>query len=406
MRMWEFDDNKTIPSNLVLEQDFILKIRRLHRLGTPHLVANLALSAIPADYSGRGTIEEAQRRLQSLVLAQKGTYAEMSNGDVFLIWPHSSISQVFPEQAMMVTLPNGVGPEDVSKYILTFNLPDDYALLRERANYYISEMRDKDKGDEDDSPAKLLQSEATRGPLSAWSVNLIERLIKDFDLSKFIRSQSIYEYQKDKSWKQFFDEAFVGLDEVRQKYFPHVDVTQPKHLFLDLCQNLDRGLLETLTLNYDSISDLNLSLNLSVKTVLGLEFAQFTHRIPRGARSKIGFEIHCGDLLQDFMLTLNAIATLRQEGYRVAIDGITPDMLSYFNFTRFDVDAIKINVSKDYATSLKFQAIREGIAQVPREKIIFFHCDSEQALTAGIDLGVTKFQGWLIDDKARAFRKG
>lgn len=98
-------------------------------------------------------------------------------------------------------------------------------------------------------------------------------------------------------------------------------------------------------------------------------------------------------------VTLNAIATLRQEGYRVAIDGVTPDMLSYFNFTRFDVDAIKINVSKDYATEVSSDP-QEHHLQVPREKIIFFHCDSEQALTAGIDLGVTKFQGWLIDDKS------
>jgi len=404
--MWEFDDNRTIPSIMVLEQDFILKIRRLHRLGTPQLVANIILSDIPADYSGRGTVEDAQRRLQSLALAQKGTYAEMSNGDVFLVWPQSSLSKVFPNQALMVTLPNGVGAGDLEKYVQTFTLPDDYALLRERANYYINDLRSSSSEEDENAPAKLLQSESTRGHLSAWTVNLIERLFKEIDLCHFIRSQSIYEYQKDKSWKQFFDEAFVGLDEAKQKYFPHVDVTQPKHLFLELCQALDRSLLETLTVNYDSISDLNLSLNLSVKTVLGVEFAQFTHRIPRAARQKVGFEIHCGDLLQDFNLTLNTIATLRQEGFRVAIDGITPDMLPYFNFTRFDIDAIKINVSKDYATSLKFPMIREGITNVPREKIIFFHCDSEQALMAGIDLGITKFQGWLVDDKARMWRKG
>jgi EAL domain-containing protein (putative c-di-GMP-specific phosphodiesterase class I) len=228
---------------------------------------------------------------------------------------------------------------------------------------------------------------------------------KDIDLCQYIRSQTIYEYQKDKSWRQIIDETFVGLEEVRVKFFPHLDVTQPKHLFLELCQVLDRNLLEALTLNYDSVNDMTLSLNLSIHTVLGMEFAQFTHRIPRANRARIGFEIHCGDLLQDFAQTLNAIGTMHQEGYRVAIDGITPDMLTYFNFERFNVDFIKINVSKDYATSLKYQAIREGIARAPRDKLIFFHCDSEQALMAGIDIGVTKFQGWLIDDQARKWRK-
>lgn len=404
--MWEFDDNRTVPTNLVLEQDLILRIRRLHRLGTPHLIANICLTDIPHDYSGRGTLEDAQRRLQAIVMAQKGTYAEMTNGDVFLIWPKTEMAKHFPEQAMMVALPNGVAPGDLEKYTLLYNLPDEYALLRERANHYVNELRTSSTEEDENAPAKLLQSESTRGPLTAWSVNLIEKLVKEIDLCQFIRSQSIYEYQKDKSWKQSFDEAFVGLDDVKQKYFPHIDVSHPKHLFLELCQVFDRSLLETLTINYDSISDMSLNLNLSLHTVLAIEFAQFTHRIPRGSRGKIGFEIHCGDLMQDFTQTLNAIATLRAEGYRITLDGITPDMLAFYNFPRFDVDHIKINVSKDYVTSLKYQSIREGIAHAPRDKLIFFHCDTEQALLAGLDLGVTKFQGWLIDDKARMWRKG
>ena len=406
MRMWEFDDNRAAPASLVLEQDFILRIRRLHRLGTPHLIANIKISEIPEDYSGRGCVEDAQRRLQSIALAQKGAYAEMTNGDVFLIWPESTMAKVFPDQALMVTLPNGVAPDDLEKYVLLYRLPDDYPLLRERANHYVNASREAGLGDDgEDTPAKLLQSEQARGPLTSWSTNQIEKLFKEIDLCQFIRSQSIYEFQKDKSWKQLIDETFVGIEEVRQKFFPHTDVTQPKHLFLDLCQILDRSLLETLTLNYDSVSDLTMNMNLSIHTVLGMEFAQFTHRIPRANRSRIGFEFHCGDLMQDFTQTLNAIATLRQEGYKISIDGITPDMLAYFHFERFDVDYIKINVSKNQASSLKYQAIREGIAHAPREKLIFFHCDSEQALMAGIDLGVTKFQGWLIDDQARKWRK-
>jgi len=405
MRTWEFDDNRAAPSSLVLEQDFILRIRRLHRLNAPYLIANIKLSEIPADYSGRGSLEDAQRRLQSLIIAQKGAYAEMTNGDAFLIWPNSTMAKVFPDQAMMVALPNGVAPTDAEKYVILFHLPDDYALLRERANHYVNTSRQGGAEDDENSPARLLQSESARGALTAWSTNQIERLIKDIDLCPFIRSQSIYEYQKDKSWRQLIDETFVGLEEFKMKFFPHIDVTQPKHLFLDLCQTLDRSLLETLTVNYESVSDLTLNINLSIHTVLGIEFAQFTHRVPRANRSRIGFEIHCGDLMQDFTQTLNAIATLRQEGYKISIDGITPDMLPYFHFERFDVDTIKINVSKDYATSLKYQTIREGISLAPRDKLVFFHCDSEQALAAGLDLGVTKFQGWLVDDTARKWRK-
>lgn len=406
MRSWEFDDTRAIPTNLVLEQDFILKIRRFHRLGTPHLVANITISSIPADYSGRGTMEDVHRRLQSIAMAQKGTCCEMSNGDVFMIWPASQMSKVFPDQALMVALPNGVAPDDRAKYVITYTLPDDYAILRERANYYIDESRASAVVEDENSPARLLKSEAARGPLTAWRLNQLERLFKEVDLSTFIRSQTVYELQRDKSWRELFDETFIGLEDLRQAHFPHTVIMEPKHLFLDLCQVLDRSLLTTLTLNYDSISAMNLSLNLSLPTVLGPEFMQFTHRIPRQARQRIGFEIQCGDMMQDFGQTLNVLATLRQEGYKIAIDGITPDMLAYINFSRFDVDAIKVNVSKDRAAMLKYQAVRQAVQSSPREKIVFFHCDSEQALRDGVDMGISRFQGWLIDDQARKWRKG
>ncbi len=406
MRVWDAEDSRTAATSLVLEQDFILRIRRLHRLNSPHLIANILLSTIPEDYSGRGLIKDAQRRLQALAVAQKGTYAEMSNGDVFLIWPATMLAKSFPHQAMMVTLPNGIAPEDASKFSILFNLPQDYALLRERANHYVNESRTGDGNEDENSPARLLQSEAARGALTAWSVDLIDRLVKEVDLCPFIRSQSIYEVQRDHSWKSLFDESFIGLEEVKQRFFPHIDAEQPRHLFLDLCHVLDRSLLQALTINYDSISGMNLSLNLSLQTILGIDFAQFTHRIPRSARSRIGFEVHCGDLLQDFTQTLSALETLHQEGYIVSIDGVTPDMIGFFNFTRLNIDFIKIKASRDYAVSLKYPLIREAIMHAPREKIIFYHCDSDQTLKAGIELGITKFQGWLIDDYARKWRRG
>ncbi|MFA6279724.1 MAG: EAL domain-containing protein [Bdellovibrionales bacterium] len=406
MRVWDAEDSRTAATSLVLEQDFILRIRRLHRLNSPHLVANVLLSTIPEDYSGRGPLRDAQRRLQALALAQKGTYAEMSNGDVFLIWPDTMLAKTFPHQAMMVALPNGVAPDDTSKFTVLFNLPQDYALLRERANHYVNESRAGESDEDENSPSRLLQSEAARGPLTAWTVDLIDRLVKEIDLCPFIRSQSVYEIQKDRSWKVLFDESYIGLEEVKQRFFPHIDAEQPRHLFLDLCHVLDRSLLQALTINYDSVSGMNLSLNLSLQTILGVDFAQFTHRIPRAARARIGFEVHCGDLLQDFAQSLSALETLHQEGYNVAIDGVTPDMIGFFNFTRLNVDFIKIKASRDHAVSFKYPLIRESIMHAPREKIIFYHCDSDQTLKAGVELGITKFQGWLIDDYARKWRRG
>ncbi|MDX9689313.1 MAG: EAL domain-containing protein [Alphaproteobacteria bacterium] len=406
MRTWEFDDTRASPTNLVLEQDFVLRLRRMNRLATKHVIALLSVNEIPFDYGGRGSIDEAHRRLEALTIAQKGVFAPMSNGDVFLIWPEGSNTIVFPDQALIVLLPHGVQSGDKERFMTLYNLPQDYTLLRARVNDYINGVKTIDSEQTDENSASnLLQSDAARGPLTAWRVNQIERLAKEIDLTQYIRSQSVYAYQSNESWQQLFDEAFIGVDELKMRYFPHTEVTQPKHLFLDLCQLLDRSLLEALTLNYISVAEMPLSLNLSIPTVIGKEFAAFIHSIPRMNRSRIVFEIHCGDLLQDFSLTMNGLATLHQEGFKIAIDGITPDMVGFFNFGALNADYIKINVGKDHVTTLRSSYIHDAIMKIPHDKIIFFHCDSDQAIKLGLEMGITKYQGFLIDNAARKWRK-
>jgi EAL domain-containing protein (putative c-di-GMP-specific phosphodiesterase class I) len=163
---------------------------------------------------------------------------------------------------------------------------------------------------------------------------------------------------------------------------------------------MDQRLIVMLTDHPEMIGGKSTHLNLSVLTVSGSIFAQFMWTMPRIKRNLICFELHRGDLLQDFPLTLGAIDVLRREGFKVAIDGVTPDIINYINLQAFDVDYIKINVSKDRAAMLQDPIIRGELAKLPAEKLIFYRCDNERALAIGLELGVTLFQGWLIDDAA------
>ena len=124
-------------------------------------------------------------------------------------------------------------------------------------------------------------------------------------------------------------------------------------MFLALCETLDQRLLTSLIEHHQTIAGRSRSiLNLSVAAVMSATFAQFAHSVPREERGLIGFELHRGDLLQDFTRTLGAIDTLKQEGFKVALDSMTPDMARYMNLAAFDVDYIKINVSRDRAEQL------------------------------------------------------
>lgn len=402
MRKWELEDNRAIPSDMVLEQDFILRIRRLNRLGVPQLVVNIALSACDPRYSGRGPLEDAQQRLQNLATTKGGAYAEMSNGDVFLIWPDTNSVGALSDLALKTALPE-CAFEDAVKHRLVYRLPNDYSALRERANYYIEVSRNAAiVGEAESTPSQLLQTEAARGPLTAWSVDQIGRLLQDIALNRYIRLQPIYERGTSGKWTPLFEECAIGFEDLRRAHFPKMEVVAPEHLFLALCQTLDARLLSELTERFETIAGRDVSLNLSVMSVLGSAFAGFARKVPRDAHGRIGFELNPGDLLQNFALTLSAMNLLRREGFRVIIDGVTPDMLAYVNIAAFGADYIKLNVSKDYAAQLAEASVRKSLSAIPRDKLIFFRCDNERALAAGLDLGVTRFQGWLIDEKTRA----
>jgi EAL domain-containing protein (putative c-di-GMP-specific phosphodiesterase class I) len=397
MRVWEFEDSQAL-TDLVREQDFILRVRRLLRVGTPHLVVNLVLNALDVISKSARAMEAVQERLQEFAKVTRGAYSEMSNGDAFIIWEETHETQILASKIIDAILPDGHGLEDTSQLMLTYHMPQDYVALRERANHYVETVRAAAALGAEAAPSQALKSDAVRGPLTAWSVDQIGRLLTDIDLRRYGRTQPIYHYEADGGWKSVSEEYFISIEDLRRERFPKLQIITPEHLFLALCETLDQRLLSTLTEHYNTISERPIHMNLAVATVVGATFAQFTHIVPQNKRSLICFEIHRGDLLQDFTLTLNAIDVLKSEGFKVAIDGVTPDMVNYVNFNEFKVDFIKINVSKDRAAQLADPVIRKALARLPADKLIFFRCDNEKALAAGLELGVSKFQGWLIDD--------
>src|ERR1700734_636339 len=124
-RTWEIDDNRSMPSDLVREQDFILRVRRLQRLGPPHLVADLILNAIePLAKSGLA-IEAVQESLKEFAKVTNGFYAEMSNGDAFLIWESAADAQQLTRQLISVLMPADQKIADASKFLLFYKLPAD-----------------------------------------------------------------------------------------------------------------------------------------------------------------------------------------------------------------------------------------------------------------------------------------
>jgi EAL domain-containing protein (putative c-di-GMP-specific phosphodiesterase class I) len=393
MRVWEVGNNKEIPTDLVREQDFILRVRRMQRTPTPCLVLNFVLNAVSPLANNHTVFETVQKKLQEFAQAAKGAFFEMSNGDVFIVW--EGVNDVISLSNRIV---DAILPEhsaERAQFLLAFHMPQDYGALRERANYYVEVVRAAAtvSGDIID------KVEDAEGRLTAKSVDQIEHLLGEINLRPYGRTQNIYR-KTSGAWEAIGEEYFVSFNDLRRERFPKLEIVRSDHFFMALCGLIDQRLLSMLTTSYEMIQGRRINLNLSVSSIVGSVFAHFVRRVPREQRHLIGFELHRGDLLQDFSLTLNTIEVLKREGFHVALDSITPDMVRYLDINAFNVDAIKVNVSEDRALQLLDPKIRQSFDRLPAEKLIFFRCDSERALATGNELGVKMFQGWLIDDLA------
>ncbi|MDD3029451.1 MAG: EAL domain-containing protein [Alphaproteobacteria bacterium] len=395
MRVWEVEEKKETPSDLVLEQDFILRVRRMQRLGMPCLILNFVLAAIKPLSKSKTALEDVQKRLKAYASLTNGVYYEMSNGDSFLVWEKPGDEKIIAAQAIEAAL--SAYKENPQEFLLTYKMPEHYTELRERTNSYIEEARARATvGDID-------RVDESSGHLTAKNVEQIERLLGEIDIRRYGRTQSIYR-DDEAGWSPVAEEYFISFADLRREHFPRLDVARSEHFFMALCSLLDTKLLGSLTNAYGTIAERRINLNLSISSIMGLVFANFVRVVPHDQRNLIGFELHCGDLLQDFVQTLDAIALLKHEGFRVAIDGVTPSAVPFIDFNKFQVDRIKILASKDQIAMLKDADIRQALESLPKEKLVFFRCDNERTLDMGRTLGVNIFQGWLIDDLAQKKR--
>lgn len=405
MRTWEIEDNRAIPSDLVREQDFILQVRRLNRIGLPHVVINLALTITDPVQGGRGMLESAQDRVSRWGEALGARIAEMSNGDLFIVLESSKYSADLEKQIIAIVWPEGLTEDKRNLVYTRYRLPEDYAALRERINAYVEIVRNAVIAGGEEAPSRLLQTEAARGPINSWSSNQIEKLLNEIDIYKYIRAQPICERKKDGNWHMLFEEFYIAVETLRQERFPKLENLEGSHLFLALCASLDQHLLSSLTDNSERLVGRNIFLNLSVSSTMGSGFAKFTRSIPPANRDQIGFELHVNDLFQNLDAALNSISIIKQEGFGVSIDNISPSVLPYLNLHLIEVDYIKINTEKDKVELLQKPEFLRALTMLPIEKVIFSRCDSEAALMSGLASGVTKFQGWLIDGYIRDAQK-
>jgi EAL domain-containing protein (putative c-di-GMP-specific phosphodiesterase class I) len=399
MRVWELDDVRALPGDIVREQDFIMRLRHLHRQGGACSIINLNLGGDTILQDGLEKREAILRALAARLPPHQGQLFVMSQGDGFIIAPPADT--IILREINTVLQEHGIaGATEQQAIINRYQLPDDYTAARERTNYYIEAARAAAQiGAANPTPELALQGEQVRGTLTPWALDQIVKLFGTIDVRRYVRHQTIYRHTPT-GWQKASAEYFVSVEELRRERFPRLDIRKPERLFMELCSELDHRLLGQFADQPGSLAQGAINLNISLESVLGTPFARFNHALPPAQRQQMTFEINRGDLLLNFNTTQAAFALLKQEGYKIALDALSPALLPYLNCAQFEADFLKIRCGKDVLPQLNHPAVLQALQALPKERIIFYRCDDEAAITLGKALGISLFQGWHIDDVA------
>lgn len=235
-------------------------------------------------------------------------------------------------------------------------------------------------------------------PMTPGALQQIEDILKKADVTTFLRRQPVSVVFANQPPKPIFQEIFVGINELRQAIAPNVNMRGSRVLFQYLTRTLDSRVFRSLLDGYVTRNSGPFSINLNVQTVLSEQFRDFDSRIGNILKKEqVIVELQRWDVFWDYNEYLLACEFLQNSGYRILIDGITPDLLTLFGRKELRADFIKMFYFKDHHDDWLSKDLGQRITDADPNRVIMARCETEDALRAGQAAGIRLFQGWHID---------
>ncbi len=292
-----------------------------------------------------------------------------------------------------------------------FDLEDDYADLRDLAQRMVSAraQREQDRKEASSPDSKnsdrkspvAKREDVEKAPLDPPNLAAIEAAIAQADLSAIIRHQPICAVVRDRKPEPAFNEIFTSIAMLCEMLMPEIDVQANPWLFRDLTQHLDRRMISYLAQNGETTRGQPFSVNLNISTLLSPEFLDFDERLNKNTRGGIIIEVQLFDVYADLGNFMFARDFLHERGYKFCLDATTHMSLPLIDRAELGFDLVKLLWNEDLAALLsgpRGRSLRSAAEKVGPGRLILAHCDSERALEVGESLGITLYQGYLLDE--------
>ncbi len=396
-----------------LEEKILLdRLRRVASNPAGFFAVHIHLSELRPSNRKPHFIRLAVRHFDYVVGNFECTVFQMLNADLVLLCRNTPIEDVeapvekvrslFSEDPLTEVDETGLEEDRLSTWFDLSNLDDMNGFQREMSRLAgEAEIKARDKAKD-----ALKHPKEQGAPITAKHLNAIHQRLLNLKLDDLIRHQLCLHIDAGGPEGVIFRETYISIGDLKKRIAPNINLFSSLWLFQYITEMLDRTMLANMArLNIADMPE-PISVNLNIDTVLSRDFQLF-HRTAGAQAENIVVEVQVIDIFTDIDSFLVARDILQRNGYRVLIDGITPVSIQFFDPSLLKADFIKIGWGKEFEGEVddaRIEDLENIIRSSGRESIILSRVDSDKAVQWGVKMGVTRFQGYLMDRLVKKVR--
>jgi len=289
------------------------------------------------------------------------------------------IQSYFPEQFGLI---------DQSRLIRGIDL----RLKLANAIKYLERIEEQPGKSGDKKPEKLR-------PLIEDDIDNVKKVSSELGAKQFsrvfIRHQRIAVINPGEEPSDVMHEYFVAMNELQDHVFKKVELRGSGNLFNQLTLTLDQALLKA----FGEVNPMRVkcSININVESVFTDAFKAIMQGDDDQAFSNIAFEFRQANMLQQYDEYMVASKLILNRNGTICVDAIFPESVGIVSLKRLNASMGKIfwrqgaeSVLPIYEDDIKY-LLDSGI------QLCLARLDDEQGLELGQKMGITMFQGFLID---------
>jgi len=377
-------------------------LERLDRHRQNRWGLELRLSALRPYHRRPQHVRAVRKLLTPLRQRFEASVFQLASGDLFILMQCPNIGEAKPVLLNILglfvedPLVAGKGEaEALDALSPIFDLENSYESARSRVTALVEQNRSL--------RAESANEAAPRAALNMVSpaqITEIERAIKNANLANLLRRQSACVVAPGLPPSPVFHELFFSTADLAQLITPGYDLTSNKWLFQHLTSLFDQRMLALLMDRAYRSTLRNASMNLTLKTILTQEFLDFDTDTNVKDRGSLAIELPFVEVIGEPGEFLFVQKLLHGLGYKIILDGVRHEALPLIDRELLGIDMVKViweQSLEDHVASDWGEKLRGAIQRIGRERVCFCRVDAAEAIEAGRKLGVSLFQGRLID---------